>query len=184
MFCTGPGFLAVILFGSSPTLLSPDSKLDRLHKGRLRGGWGRSLVLYKSFNTLCLKYRIQCTSYLSILPSFRLWNQLFYLPCLAQREVKKTRSLSRNRNLLRFECSHGRTNKELCSQKGCRQQLVAFIQEHSYSLNFQFLSFTINQASPNSFPSISLLFVVSLVLETPSSPKWDKFGLINLFKRS
>jgi hypothetical protein len=175
MICRGPGFLADSWFGSSPTLLSPDSRLDRLHKGRLRGGWGRSLILYKSFNTLCLKYRTQC---LSILPSLRLWNLLSYLPCLAQREEKKTRSLSRNINLLRFECSHGRTFKELCSQKGCGQQLYSLIQEHSYSLNFQFLSFTINQASPNSFPSISLLFLISLVLETPSSPKWDKFGLI------
>ncbi len=69
----GPSFLVVVWFGSMPAL-SPVSKLNRRHTGRLRkrdnlltgegGGWesGRalsriirteeSLVLYKSFNTL------------------------------------------------------------------------------------------------------------------------------------
>ncbi len=62
----GPGLLAVLWFGSSPA--PPVSNLDRRHKGRLRqlddGRWGgegraqsrrqrESLVLYKSFNTLC-----------------------------------------------------------------------------------------------------------------------------------
>ncbi len=68
LFCRGPGFLAVVWFGSSPSLSSV-SKLDRRHTGSLRkrdnlltregeGGsqiirWRASLVLYKSFNTLC-----------------------------------------------------------------------------------------------------------------------------------
>ncbi len=75
MIYRGPGFLAAVWFGSSPTPYLPPStvsKLDRRHTGRLRkrdnllggGGGGKkgfgrgaesyeSLVLYKSFNNLC-----------------------------------------------------------------------------------------------------------------------------------
>jgi len=65
MIYRGPGFLAVVWFGSScPFPPSPVSKLDRRHTRRRGGrGWARSriirlqesLVLYKSFNTLWLK---------------------------------------------------------------------------------------------------------------------------------
>ncbi len=67
----GPGFLAFLWFGSSPTPSPPVSKFDRRHTGRFsnkdklltgRGeGWGgeskiirrrESLVIYKSFNAL------------------------------------------------------------------------------------------------------------------------------------
>jgi hypothetical protein len=75
MIYRGPGLLAVVWFGSLPTLSPPYpvSRLDRRrHTGRLRkrdnlltgegeGGWSRSriipqesLVLYKLVNTLCL----------------------------------------------------------------------------------------------------------------------------------
>jgi hypothetical protein len=75
MIYRGPSYLVVMRFGSSPTHplppLSPVSKFDRRHTGRLRkrgslmageGEWAGdglgadsfgSLVLYESFNTLC-----------------------------------------------------------------------------------------------------------------------------------
>jgi hypothetical protein len=73
-FKKGPGFLAVVWFGSSLTLspLSSVSKIKQRHTGKLRKrdnfltgeegmGWTRSriirpqdsLVIYKLFNTLC-----------------------------------------------------------------------------------------------------------------------------------
>ena len=77
-FYRGPDFLAVVGFGSSPPPLppplSPVNKLDGRHKWRLREttcwresegrGWTRSriirpresLVLCKSFNTLCFRF--------------------------------------------------------------------------------------------------------------------------------
>ncbi len=71
MIYKGPGFLAVLGFGSSPTP-SPVSKLDRRHKERPRkreksltgeGDKGvarsESLVLYKSF-VLCVYMYIFC----------------------------------------------------------------------------------------------------------------------------
>ncbi len=77
MIYRGPGFLAVVKFGSKPTPYppSPVSKLDRRHEGRLQmrgnllmeeGGrglaWSRiprpqeSLSLYKSFNPVWINY--------------------------------------------------------------------------------------------------------------------------------
>ncbi len=68
MTYSGPGFLAVVWFGSPPTPPHPLPSVDRRHTGSLKKrdnlltgyGWGRSqiirpqesLVLYKSFKTL------------------------------------------------------------------------------------------------------------------------------------
>jgi len=97
MIYKGPGFLAVVGFGSSPTplpALFPVSKLDRRHTGRhwkrdnLRTGeggrgwrrsqirrWRESLFLYKSFKTLW------CETYNSL---YKLYRRIPLLDLLAQ----------------------------------------------------------------------------------------------------